>query len=65
MDLIHIESKVTEMIKHDRSLTLLHGELIERWMSIYMYSCNEGENECVLVRPDVVESEGAHYHTCR
>ena len=30
VDLSHIEVRISEMIKHDRSLTLLHGEIIER-----------------------------------
>lgn len=30
VDLKHIETKVAEILKHDRSLTMLHGELITR-----------------------------------
>lgn len=31
VDLNHIENKVTEILKHDRSMTLLQGELISKY----------------------------------
>ena len=39
VDLTHIEARVTELLKHDRSLTLIHGELIERLRNFYGKSC--------------------------
>ena len=37
VDLSHIECRVTELMKHDRSLTLLNGELIDRWVLYSLY----------------------------
>ena len=34
VDLSHVESKVNEMIKHDRSLFQLQGELISKYVNM-------------------------------
>lgn len=33
VDLSHVENKVNEMLKHDRSISLLQGELISKYVS--------------------------------
>ena len=56
MDLTHIEASVLEMVKHDHTLTLLNGELIDRYlcMQYLLTSCEDNNNnyECLsdLVR---------------
>jgi hypothetical protein len=39
VDLSHIESKVAELIKTDRSLVLIQGELIEKYglLEVFLY----------------------------
>ena len=38
IDLSHVENKVTEMIKHDRSLFQLQGDLISKYVSIVVFN---------------------------
>ena len=49
VDLSHVESRVAEVLKHDHSLTLLNGELIERWamfLSVMVGLCYEVVVRC-------------------
>jgi hypothetical protein len=38
VDLSHIENKVAELIKTDRSLVLIQGELIEKYGILVVFS---------------------------
>jgi hypothetical protein len=37
VDLSHIEAKVNDMVKHDRNLTLILGQLIDRYSDPAMF----------------------------
>ena len=57
VDLCHIEARVADVMKHDRSLTLLQGELIDRcsvlvhiqYLYVYICTCMQHVYMCMYI----------------
>ena len=57
VDLCHIEARVADVMKHDRSLTLLQGELIDRcsvlvhiqYLHVYICTCMQHVYMCMYI----------------